>query len=335
MKPLNKILVYAETNDPESLEPVVELAARHDATLTLCHVISQPPGVGDAHPAMGKLHELGWRIAFEDLRALSEQHKSRIGLNTTILVGEPFLAIMKQVTLEDYDLVAHICDPEHLQSNRGLNPIAMHLARKCPGRVWSLHPGSKHSPAKIVVAVDRDYTGTNPRTETLTAALINTAAAVIKPGGELHLVHAWQAYGEKLLADQRVDMSRSEADAYLADQQQNHERWFSELVASIGTDHDFQLHPHLLRGPVAESVNGLAESVKADLIVMGTIGTSVVPGLLIGMSAEALLSETNTPVLTVKTKDFVTPLQIPQTARGAESTFARLSGDSADERSRT
>lgn len=322
MKPLNKILVYSETDDPESLEPVVDLAARHDATLTLCHVISQPPGVADAHPAMGKLHELGWRIAFENLRSMSEQYKSRIGLNTTILVGEPFLSIMKQVTLEDYDLVAHICDPEHLQSNRGLNPVAMHLARKCPGRVWSLHPGSKHSPEKIVVAVDRDHSGSNPRTEALNAALVNTAAAVIKPGGELHLVHAWQAYGEKLLGDQRADMSSTEAEAYLADQQQEHERWFSGLVDKVASNHDLQLRPHLLRGPVAESVNGLAESVAADLIVMGTIGTSVVPGILIGMCAEALLSETNTPVLTVKTKDFVTPLQIPQAARGAESTFA-------------
>ena len=60
--------------------------------------------------------------------------------------------------------------------------------------------------------------------------------------------------------------------------------------------------------------------MHADLIVMGTIGTSVVPGILIGMSAEALLSETNTPVLTVKTRDFVTPLQISQAAREPQPT---------------
>jgi len=323
LKRLNKILAYTETNDAESLAPVVELAERHDATLTLCHVISQPPAATDAHPAMGKLHELGWRIAFENLRSLSEHHKDRARLNTTILVGEPFIAIMKQVSLEDYDLVAHISDPGHFQGDRGLNPIGMHLARKCPGRVWNLHPEAKHTPEKLVVAIDRDYSGNNPRTESLNAALINTAAAVIKPGGELHLVHAWQPYGEALLEDRRVGMNAAEAESYLSNQQEHHERWFAQLVDDIRTEeHDFELHPHLLRGPVAETVNDLAEDIAADLIVMGTIGTSVVPGILIGMSAEALLSATNIPVLTVKSKDFVTPLQISQSARGTQSTSA-------------
>ncbi|MFN3163272.1 MAG: universal stress protein, partial [Pseudohongiellaceae bacterium] len=64
-----------------------------------------------------------------------------------------------------------------------------------------------------------------------------------------------------------------------------------------------------------------AENIAADLIVMGTIGTSIVPGILIGMSAEALLSVTNTPVLTVKTKDFVTPLQISSAARDTQSSL--------------
>lgn len=322
MKSINKILAYTETNDADALIPVVELAERHNATLTLCHVISQPPEGASTHPVMGKLHELGWRIAFDTLRSLAAQHKDRITINTTILVGEPFLAIMKQVTLEDYDLITHISGPEHFQLGRGLNPIGMHLARKCPGRVWSLHPGCKHSPDKIVVAIDRDYSGTNRRTESLLSALINTASAVIKPGGMLHLVHAWRPYGETMLKDQRVDLKSAEADSYLSDQQHDHEAWFNQLVADISAEsHDFELCPHLLRGAVAGTVNALARDVEADLIVMGTIGTSVVPGILIGMSAEALLSETSIPVLTVKTKDFITPLQISQPAPQGQSTL--------------
>ncbi len=322
MKRINKILAYTETNDAQALTPVVELAERHGATLTLCHVISQPPESVDAHPAMAKLHELGWRVAFESLRSLSEQHKARATINTTILVGEPFLAIMKQVTLDDYDLIAHICDPTHFQSQRGLNPIGMHLARKCPGRVWSLHPGCKHSPEKIVVAIDRDYSGTNSRTDSLLSALLDTASALITPGGELHLVHAWRPYGEAMLDDTRIGLTPAEADSYLSDQEQDHETWFDQLVEDISAEnHDVSLYPHLLRGPVAETVNGLAEDIEADLIVMGTIGTSIVPGILIGMSAEGLLSVTNTPVLTVKTKDFVTPLQISSAARDTQSSL--------------
>ena len=317
MKQFQKILAYLESSNPEAVSQVVDLAERHGAALTLCDVISPPPKTSGAHSAMRRLNQLSWRAAFENVRSFCTQHKSRANLNYTILAGEPFLAITEQVMLEGYDLVVHVSDNNHNDAGRGLNPTGMHLARKCPSEVWSLQSGTNRLPNNMVVAIDRDFTGTNRRTEALIAKLIDTASAVLQPGGVLNLVHAWQPYGESLLADAGTGMNAAEAEAYVRTQEQEHQDWFNAVVDQINSQKlDLQLRPHLLRGPVTATINRLAEGIQADLIVLGTVGTSVVPGILIGMRAEALLSSSGIPVLAVKPADFVTPLQ-----------FSRSSGD--------
>lgn len=320
MKQFKKILAYLENSNAETVSQVVDLAERHGAALTLCDVISPPPKASGAHSTMHRLNQLSWRAAFDNVRSLCTQHKSRANLNYTILAGEPFLAITEQVMLEGYDLVVHVSDTDSNDSGRGLNPTGMHLARKCPSEVWSLQSGSNRLPNNVVVAVDRDFSGSNRRTEALIAKLIDTATAVLQPGGILNLVHAWQPYGEALLDDAQVGMDSEEADAYVRTQEQEHQVWFNALVDDIDAQNlDLQLRPHLLRGPVTATINRLAEGIQADLIVLGTVGTSVVPGILIGMRAEALLSSSGIPVLAVKPADFVTPLQFSRSPGDAQA----------------
>lgn len=311
MKKFRKILAYLESTNTDAVSQVVALAERHKAELTLCDVISPPPKASSAHSAMRRLNQLSWRAAFDSVRSLCNQHKDRAHLNYTILAGEPFLAITEQVMLEGYDLVVHVCDENPETNDKGLNPTGMHLARKCPSEVWSLNSSSKHLPDNAVVAIDRDFTGSNRRTEALISKLVDTAATVIQPGGVLNLVHAWQPYGESLLDDPEVGMDAEEAESYVHTQEQEHQEWFAAQVELIASQNlDLQVRPHLLRGPVTATINRLAEGIQADLVVLGTVGTSVVPGILIGMRAEALLSSTGIPVIAVKPTDFVTPLQI-------------------------
>lgn len=311
MKQFRKILAYLESSNADAVSQVVALAARHDADLTLCDVISPPPKASGAHSAMRRLNQLSWRAAFDSVRSLCNQHKDRARLSYTILAGEPFLAITEQVVLEGYDLVVHVCDEHRDANHRGLNPTGMHLARKCPSEVWSLSSNASHLPGNAVVAIDRDFSGNNRRAEALISKLVDTATSLIQPGGILNLVHAWQPYGETLLDDPEVGMNAEEAESYIRTQEQEHQDWFVTQVESVTSQNlDLQVRPHLLRGPVTATINRLAQGIQADLVVLGTVGTSVVPGILIGMRAEALLSSTDIPVLAVKPSDFVTPLQL-------------------------
>jgi len=55
---------------------------------------------------------------------------------------------------------------------------------------------------------------------------------------------------------------------------------------------------------------------SVDLIVMGTVGRTGIPGLFIGNTAETVLRQVDCSVLTVKPWGFVTPVRPDQTNGG-------------------
>ena len=52
----------------------------------------------------------------------------------------------------------------------------------------------------------------------------------------------------------------------------------------------------------------LANEIGAELIVMGTVGRTGIPGFFIGNTAETILNQIDCSVLTVKPHGFVSPV---------------------------
>jgi nucleotide-binding universal stress UspA family protein len=67
---------------------------------------------------------------------------------------------------------------------------------------------------------------------------------------------------------------------------------------------------HLVKGEATTVISTLAEDLGADLILMGTLGRTDVPGLFIGSTAEDLLSTTRSSVLAVKPPGFASPVLV-------------------------
>ncbi len=53
----------------------------------------------------------------------------------------------------------------------------------------------------------------------------------------------------------------------------------------------------------------IAKRIEADLIVMGTVARTGVPGLIMGNSAETILSQIDCSVLAIKPPGFVSPIR--------------------------
>jgi len=68
---------------------------------------------------------------------------------------------------------------------------------------------------------------------------------------------------------------------------------------------------HLLQGRPELVIPELARNKKIELIVMGTVCRTGVPGLIIGNTAETVLRMVDCAVLTVKPPGFVTPVTNP------------------------
>ncbi len=65
-------------------------------------------------------------------------------------------------------------------------------------------------------------------------------------------------------------------------------------------DGDLAITEHLSEAPAANAILEMAESLPADLIVMGTRGLSGLKHVLLGSVAERVVQHANCPVLTVK-----------------------------------
>jgi len=66
---------------------------------------------------------------------------------------------------------------------------------------------------------------------------------------------------------------------------------------------------HLLKGDPAVLIPEVAKREKNDLIVMGTVCRTGLPGFIIGNTAESILFKVDCSVLSMKPHGFITPIK--------------------------
>ncbi len=89
-------------------------------------------------------------------------------------------------------------------------------------------------------------------------------------------------------------------------------RLFSQVTRNFGQDTvDYlKLQAHLVRGWACKEIPALTKRIDVDLVVMGTICRSGVPGFIMGNTAEMILNQVDCSVLAVKPLSFVTPVTV-------------------------
>ena len=319
MKRFQHILYYTDASEGSraALERAAELALRNRGRLTVLGVVQLPPDLQLLAPALPAA-EL-WDLALQDLRERLEQfvepvRKKGLWLDTEVLIGTPFIEIIRHVLHHGHDLVML-----NAEGGRGglkglfFGSTSLHLMRKCPCPVWVIKPGPHRRFKRILAAVnphpcDDDHPGVSTQIMQLATSLARLE------GSELRVVHAWDHPGEEVLRT-HGRLPAAEVDQIVRDTGATHESWLNGLLAGYplsGIPHSV----HLLRGEPAEVIIELATKRRTDLIIMGTVAGTGIPGLFIGNTAETVLRQVNCSVLTVKPEGFVTPVRLDQTKGG-------------------
>ena len=128
------------------------------------------------------------------------------------------------------------------------------------------------------------------------AQALRRAIALAKHGGgEVHLLHAYElpiplGFGEPAIAlpQEFFDQVRERAQQHL-----------DELAAQVSAE-GVKVHTYLTCDAPARAILETAQSLKADLIVMGTRGLTGVKHMLLGSVAERTVRLAPCAVLTVK-----------------------------------
>ena len=305
-----------------ALERAVMLAENNQATLTVVDVVERvTAGIGmpEGGPISAELQAAMVSVHAQGLETLIDPYRTRIKIQTRVLIGVSFLVIIREVLRNRHDLVIRI--PETLDwLNRLFGSDDMHLMRKCPCPVWLIRPQEPKSYKRILAAVDVDDGYPSAEMESrraLNRQILEMASSqALSEFAELHIVSVWHAIGESAMRGAFMYTSEEKIIAYVEQVRRQHESSLEGLVrevtSNLGQDAMGYIKPqtHLVKGWARKEVPLLAKRIEADLVVMGTVARTGVPGLFMGNTAETILDQIDCSVLAIKPSGFVTPVTL-------------------------
>ncbi len=250
----------------------------------------------------------------EILQAISDQQREKLDifLNHSRWSGiavesynsmeNGFISIIQKVIKNKHDLVIKEED-----SIEGIEQLAMRLVRKCPSPVWIIKKKTSEF-TRILGAIDvssdgRDAETLNRKVSELTHSLAQ------RENGEAHYLHVWRFEYETMLRGPRFKMDHDEISKIKSE-------IFKERLSQLHIllekchIHANTDHIHMIEGDVVGKINDMIEELNIDVLVMGSVARSGIPGFLIGNKAETLLNKINCTVLTVKPDGFISPVTI-------------------------
>ena len=92
----------------------------------------------------------------------------------------------------------------------------------------------------------------------------------------------------------------------------NLDKLLQKIISKLGQQSIEYVEPqtHLLKGSPQTEIPAFSRKIKADLVVMGTVARSGIPGFFMGNTAETILSSIHCSVLAIKPTGFVTPVTL-------------------------
>lgn len=236
------------------------------------------------------------------LRELVERAgKEGVKAQSRLASGKGWVELTHEAVRGAYDLV--------IVGTRGMGAVgqflfgstATKLLHNCPAPVWVAKPEAQPAPKRLLVA--SDFSSASDAALRLAIQIGSLA------GASVELVHVFVSPFARLW------------DTGLLEARQE-ETYHSRALADVKTRLDQQLAraaggqtPENVKAEVIEGVGHadvyLLELIKnrqIDLLVMGTMARSGIPGVFIGNTAERLLVQTGCSMLAVKPADFKCPI---------------------------
>lgn len=303
MRRFKNILYVREAaleNESSTPRAVIDLARANNARLTLCDVSAElPRSFMNLSDTLRKL-----RLA-QLQKVLNDVDHEGVEIETLLLEGIPFLEVIRQVLRGGHDLLIKDAEPSGLLST-SLSANDMHLLRKAPCPVWIARSDNFGSYRSIVAAIDVD--DSQPKNAEINQLILDLSTSLAMENDcILHVVHACYLPDESLLRSALALLGPDQFDKSLVDLKQ----WREAAVEKLLSERDmsgirYQQHVEIARP--SKLILDKADQLDADLVVMGTVARTGIPGFFIGNTAELILSKLGSSVLTVKPTGFMSPV---------------------------
>lgn len=307
MDRFHRLLVYLPADQPvHQVSRVADrLAKENDATVTLIDTIDVAQGIrswgaqGVAPAMQAALEE-----AANDRLAQVAKLFDHVVPDATVRSGVDFVEVINQVYEGDHDMLLVGSHPRSTASAR-LDPTLAHLLRKCPIPVWVVDETGRSGDVVVALGPEHDSEG-----HALNRTLLQLGSSLSERlGVRLHVAHAWRIVGESLLLGSRVPIDRDQVSDLLRETQTGAQRLVDQAIAEVPLADGAEVH--LLRGAPEEKLVTLVDELQPSVVVMGTLARKGIAGLIVGNTAERVLTTVDSSLLAVKPPWFVSPVPMP------------------------
>jgi nucleotide-binding universal stress UspA family protein len=303
-----KNILLVHPCDQPTLDRATSLARNNSAKLTVIRVERELTGTSlitsPGSPAM-ELQNLvvkEYQSQLEEFVASARQQG--VSAEWKFVVGTPFLEIIRAAMAEKHDLVMMTAEGSGGFRERLFGSTSLHLMRKCPCPVWVMKPSRRSHFLRIMAAVDPNPAENSH--DALNAVILQLASSLTQQdGAELHVAHAWTMFGEAMLRSRGM-LGETEINEYFQEELRRHQVLVQALIAKH-THGEARIH--IVQGMAEFVIPEIAKREQVDLLVMGTVCRTGIPGFFIGNTAEKILDEVDCSVLTVKPESFQSPVR--------------------------
>jgi universal stress protein E len=314
MKKISKVLAVIDptTQDQPGLGRASWLAKKTGAELELLVCYYNEYLSGDRlfdSPSLEKARDEVIQNQQKHLEVLAEPLRADgITVKTSAVWDHPlYEGVVRHAMATDADIVIKDTHHHSAVARALLTNTDWNLIRTCPTRLWLVNPNEFSDAPVFLAAIDPMNQHDKP------AALDDEILQLSKlladsVGGDVHAFHSY---------DPRIAVATATANAYIPvslpfdeiEQQmhEDHQKRFKEITEFHKVDDD---KAHLIGGLTHEELPAIAESICADVVVMGAVARNRWKRLFIGATAERTLEHLPCDLLIVKPDWFKTPVDL-------------------------
>ncbi|MGB3727889.1 MAG: universal stress protein, partial [Thermodesulfobacteriota bacterium] len=305
------LLVLNGKNNEEAIRRAFGRAKNNKAKLTIVDVMEELPDRIKDYLDIVSAEELEKIVSeerTEEIQALIKSIETSTGIKAVVktLVGKPHIEIIKEVLRNKHDLVMKAPEGTGGTKEALFGSTDLNLMRKCPCAVGMVKPSKSNKFSRIMAAVDPDPS--NEVSNELNNKIMELAISIAElENSELHIVHVWSLFGEKALRGSRFRKKENEINKLIKDEENHHRKLMDELLKKFPLN-KIKYKIHLPKGDPAVLIPEVAKKENIDLIVMGTVCRTGLPGFIIGNTAESILYKVDCSVLSIKPQGFISPI---------------------------
>lgn len=310
MRRFRRILVAIEAAKteapPSSLVRAAELAKGTGAVLVVVMTVSKLEFTDQVMRLLGgkssaALADEHYEIALQNACKQARLDELGVSFETKLLRGRPFRQVILELQRSQCDMV--ILDSSGPSNSSFFGPLENRLMRNCPCPLWVQKAGSDGEFDCILAAIDPQPE--TSKEEALNKRIIDLAASLAEwENAKLYVAAAWHVRGDALL---RSRMSHDMFQRHVLDTANAAKEYFRQVTKASPVTIAAE-NANLELGDPSEVILESVAALKPDVIVMGTLARAGVSGMLIGNTAESVLSSVSTSVITLKPGDFVSPI---------------------------